>query len=730
MYPVTQEFNTKIRAREREVFGKVQIDYTDPLLDQSIEAIVNEQANVSYLKHVHDGINSPVDKILSLDGSCSLDGTYRLAPTEEESYLNQMGWWGEQLSNTEGLFIEPYPTLRVNFASRAIHSLKAVGDSAREEHPVDFTINLYNKSQELLYAAEITGNTSNNWSMQITPVNQVTSMEIVIYKWSHPGRQAKIVEFFTSLQETYEDDKGLISMSLLEEMEIDSGGLAYGNVSSNELTVQLDNSSRKFHAGNTDSPLYNMLKPNRRIKAWLGVEVKDVNTIIKEYCFYGTQPVEFERPAIVKEYVPLGVFWSGDWDAPEDGVIVKTIGKDRIEFLKQINYSTNGVLANVNLYNLTVGVFANAGLEPDDYIIDEMLKEIVIPYVKYEDEMSTTVLRHISQACLGNIYCDREGIIRVEGPKEQIADVYNVSANEQANISYPEQVTNTVFESTHNYASLDGFWELDGTYALAPEAGEFEMGWWGSQLSDSNGNFAEPYPTLILGFISKAISRVQVVGDSNREEYPVDFDVMVYDSVGTVLSHQIITGNANSLITEVQIPENPTNATKIDLVIKKWSHPGRQAKIVEFNDIPYKLGVTPEDYFVKNNPSRYSDITNVVGIVIKSKNSSWDDVGEIRIEIKDENSIVENGRKGYEFPANPLIQTENLGYKIINKVLNNQKLSNRNLTLDWRGNPALMLGNEVTVVDTLEKNNYRVVRQTIDYDGALRSNLDARRVVE
>ena len=150
MYPVTQEFNTKIKLKDREVIGKVQIDYTDPYLDQSIEVEANEQANVSYLEQVHDGLNNPIGKIFSLDGSCLLDGTYKLAPTKEESYLNQMGWWGNQLSDDSKLFAEPYPTLRISFINRAIHSLKVVSDSFREEYPVDFTINLYDISNTLL----------------------------------------------------------------------------------------------------------------------------------------------------------------------------------------------------------------------------------------------------------------------------------------------------------------------------------------------------------------------------------------------------------------------------------------------------------------------------------------------------------------------------------------------------------------------------------------------------
>mgnify|MGYP007112382053 CR=1 FL=1 len=264
---------------------------------------------------------------------------------------------------------------------------------------------------------------------------------------------------------------------------------------------------------------------------------------------------------------------------------------------------------------------------------------------------------------------------------------------------------------------------------LASTEGEYEMGWYGNQLSDVNGNFIEPYPTLTLEFLGKTISLITIVGDSLREEYPVDFDIIVYDSLNNILSHQIITNNTNISL-DVLIPENPTNVTKIELVIKKWNKPNRQAKILEFKDSPYRLEITSEDYFRKNNPSKYSDVANIIGIKIKPKDINWNNLQEFRLEVKDDNSILENGRKSYIFPDNPLIQTEELGYKIINRILANQKISNRNLNLSWRGNPALMLGNEITTIDELQKNNYKVIRQTLDYDGGLRSNLDARRVIE
>lgn len=268
MYAVSAEFKEKIKARTRQIYGKVQIDYTDPFLDQSITVTANEEANISYPAQTADNAVKPIGKIASLDGSWVLDGTYVLAPLD----TTQMGWWGSQLAGTGGAFISPYPTLSAVFLPRPITKLKVVGDSDRLEYPIDFTINLYNETDTLLYTETVTANALITWSKTLdSAITQSAKMVLEITKWSHVGRQAKIVEFFTSIQEIYEGDD-ILMINLLEEREVSQGSLPVGNISSNEIDIRLYNDNRKFDAGNIQSPLYQTLKQNRRIKAWLGVD--------------------------------------------------------------------------------------------------------------------------------------------------------------------------------------------------------------------------------------------------------------------------------------------------------------------------------------------------------------------------------------------------------------------------------------------------------------------------
>ena len=275
MYPVSQEFNDKMRADRRQVLARVEIDYTDPFMDQSIEIEANEQANVSYLQQTADSVDQTTRKYACLDGTWDLtSGEYHLAPSANMLYLYQMGWWGAQFCDQNGYFASPYPTLTVRHPPRPIRQLKVVGDTAREEYPVDFTIKLYAQDDTLLKTETVTGNDQVSWSKALEPqVMDVEKQVLEITKWSHAGRCTKIIEFFTSIREVYETSD-LVSIRLLEEREASQGSLPVGNISSNEITLVLNNEDKKFDIDNENSPLKNLLKPNRRIQVWLGIDIE------------------------------------------------------------------------------------------------------------------------------------------------------------------------------------------------------------------------------------------------------------------------------------------------------------------------------------------------------------------------------------------------------------------------------------------------------------------------
>ena len=615
MLPVSQEFMDKMKSIIRRVYGKIQIDYTDPFLDQSIQMEANENNNISYPQQTADNVQNPMGKIASLDGSWVLDGSYVLAP-ETNSEVYQIGWWGSQLSDVNGSFDMPYPTLTATFLSRPIQSLKVVGDTARQEYPINFVISLYDVNGEVVYIESVIDNTSPIWSKQINTITQIVKMELIITKWSHPNRQAKIMEFFTSIQETYEGEDILL-IHLLEEREVANSSVPVGNISANEIKIKLNNETKKFDAGNTQSPLYETLKANRRIKAWLGIEKDD----------------------LTKELVPLGVFWSGDWEAPEEELYVSTTGRDRLEQLRVSTYDVGEVEINANLAYLAEKILIHAGLKQEEYWIDKELQNFIIPYAYLNSQSHREALRKIAEACLGQVYCDRYGVIRVEGP------------------SYLENNSSDILEITQ-----DNYFRKSNP-----------LKW------------------------SQIINRIEV------ETQPLRPDVLqsVYSTNDPV--------NINAGETKVIMAYY--NQSPCINAIATISGTGSISNVTY-----YAWGAKIEVY----SGSTGTFTLNINAKPLKVLNKE-------RIVAQDDASIIDNGLIRYEFPNNPLIQTREVAEVIANKLLQYYKDPRRDVEIDWRGNPALLLGDRVSVTDKNEINNYYVVKQDIDFSGALRAKLSGRR---
>lgn len=936
MYPVSQEFIDKIKADERQVFAKLQVDYTSPFLDQSISVEANETANASFPSQTADSVAEPFAKIASLDGSWVLDGTYALAPTPQEAETKQMGWWGKQLAGAGGVFVTPYPTLTVSFFPRPITRLQAVGDSKRQEWPVDFAIRLYDGNNTLLHTETVTGNTQIAWSKVLDePVTQVEKMELEITKWSHEGRQAKILEFFTSIQETYEGDDILL-IHLLEEREVSQGSLPVGNISANEIDIRLNNETRKFDAGNKQSPLYQLLKANRRIKAWLGVEVDDmivsgsispyadpnsirpyidalrlntVNVPIKiivpdvssslmsidkvskeaaievvqylksqgmkvilepypwiaggtvpetewqpsdinlwfwnwktailqplieeianpygveylnvasnyvnmEYatgywqdtfafvrslysgkiiyrtnwwvtavwapetiqayynklynplfgdpnldiisiacyfeltdtpvpsvdellqclrsttkynrqqniyqeiknfyevwgkpiffgelgfasyercasepwnvspsstyseeaqsnCFQAYMEMLLEEPWFTgfsvycigdtispysvlnkaaeivirswrrtkKEWAPLGTFWSGDWSVPEDDVYAQTTGRDRLELLRKSTYSTSQVQQNKTLYDLAVAVLEDAGLKPEEYWVDPELQQYTIPYAYFDPQSHREALRKIAEACLGQVYCDRNGIIRIEGPsflQSQTEPVATITQDDYFRKDNPVK-----WSEIANYVEVE-------TQPLRPDIAQ--------EVYRSN----EPIP--ITAGQTKTITAY-------------------YNHTPCIEA----TATLENAVSGAQITKTTYYAWGANITVSS------------------------------SNMGTYELVINAKPLKVLNKEKAI---------AKDEESILDNGMLKYTFPANPLVQTREVAQTIADTLLAYFKNPRRDVEIEWRGNPALLLGDRTSVVDKDETNEYFVTRQELEFDGALRARMSGRK---
>lgn len=778
----------------RRVEAKVEVSYTDPFLDQTIEVSASERANVSYPEQTADSVMVPMHKWLSLDGSCVLDGTYHLAPEPEDLSRYQMGWWGSQLAGADGSFSPPYPTLTVTHQARPVHTLRVVGDAARGEYPVDFRIDLYGPDGTLLYSETVTGNTVVEWSKPLSnPVLDVTRQVLTITRWSHPGRQVKVLEFFTSIQETYLSSD-IVELRLLEEREASQGSLPVGNISANELSLRLINEGGKFDPTNPQSPLWGLLKPNRRIRAWLGVAGEgpgqnlqytwddmsdwEVGTadrtdtastpgaVVLEtqddgldsdgevaspgslaYYQSGTwtsQPIDLssvgqaaasviswqadtppgtsitvevsldggqtwqpcangsEIPGILpgmdlsgkhllvratlstsdtavtpvlhsltvevvhEEWVPLGVYWSLDWDTPDDTLEATVIARDRLELLRKSTYEPGEVQQNVSLYTLAEQVLRDAGLQPGEYWIDPALQQTVIPWAWLQPMSHREALRTIAEAGLAVVYADRDGVVRIETlggvPATPVAEITEDDYFPPLQApSKQESVANEIVVTTQPLRPADEPQEVyRSTTPIHIPAG---------RTVTVTAKYSQP--PVIEAQVALAPPE-QTVEPGEPSEEPLDEP------------------------SEEPVVEPLLNVAIMGAAFYAW---GAEVTIMNYGDVP-------------------------VDVVLVITGRPLSVQGGVQVIARDPVSILENGVLRYEFPDNPLIQTYEQAQAIATALLASAKDPRRDIEVEWRGNPAMELGDRVTVAGQ----DVHIIRQELTWAGALSARLIGRKV--
>jgi hypothetical protein len=102
-----------------------------------------------------------------------------------------------------------------------------------------------------------------------------------------------------------------------------------------------------------------------------------------------------------------------------------------------------------------------------------------------------------------------------------------------------------------------------------------------------------------------------------------------------------------------------------------------------------------------------------------------------QVAVEDERSIRELFLIEYQAPSNPLVQTRDHAEAIAQAILVASSRERRQLELEWRGNPALELGDPVTIITDMvrdRRSEYVIVRQELEWAGYLRTRMTGRRV--
>lgn len=187
-----------------------------------------------------------------------------------------------------------------------------------------------------------------------------------------------------------------------------------------------------------------------------------------------------------------------DWEADDEEMSFSA--KDKIDDLSEIYYRGQYRPEGISLYDLAVDVFADAGLDPRQYELDEYLKKVTVqnplPCVAHKE-----CLQIIANAGRCKLYTDRKGLICIKAAfATVISPERMVVVSSDATVwSNLPAVVNGAIQYEYATMSQDHF-RADGTMYFLPRSGQYlTAGFVSEILADGNGNFSKnPKFTITL----------------------------------------------------------------------------------------------------------------------------------------------------------------------------------------------------------------------------------------
>lgn len=399
-----------MKSPSRQVYGKVYITYTDPMLDSDTTITSNLAAYNSNMPQLLDGQRESEPNLFTLYEN-DLTGAYVLSDE-----FTQVGWTSGVLSYSDGAFdADNPPTLTVSFTARPIVGLSVYFDDSHKCLPKDFTVAFVDAFGETTLF-EFVDNQSSSVVITEDTVPNITDIIITVHSATRAGYPVTILDVpvaSTILYRGYQDTSKLMSIDMLEELTYEDEIEALGGVSANECTVVLDNSDKEFNFNNRNSAAAKQLKRNRKIEPWLGADI---------------------IPGIT-EWYKLGTYWSYRWTVPVGSLTATVVGFDTLGLLDTTSYTQHCVQVNKSIGELIEYVLedAKAALDFITYRIDAALYSIIIPYAWFEPKSHTAALRKISKCYPMHIYCDRDGCI-CAAPQKLRLDYYYDTWSDSTNV--------------------------------------------------------------------------------------------------------------------------------------------------------------------------------------------------------------------------------------------------------------------------------------------------------
>jgi hypothetical protein len=434
-----------------EAFVEVSYSISDPDLPEMDANSNGEIKRLSDISQTIDAFDREIIPYATLEQDIwLLDGSRITVPMEVP--IEDRGYVSEMLCDCNGYFAKN-PVVDINFEEKArlLPGVTITWSSAYGDYPVVFSVSTYDQEDNLLQNIQVSDN-SNIISIVELDMRDFHKIRIEIIKWNHKYRRARIAKIYKGIHKVY-PKSDILKFSASQEIEPLSGALP-----KYEIAFEINNINGEYDP-NDPSSLTKYMMQRQEIRTRYGFRLEDGNI----------------------EWIPGGLYFLSDWDAPQNGLSASFKARDLLGFLDGTYHKGVYNQEGTNLYDLAHEVLNEASLpylrnQKPRWIIDEALKDITtqspLPVCSFAG-----CLQLIANASGAIIYFDRDGTLHIKVMPIFEEEETNLCVDD--NNSYSKAEINLMKPVKRIHVSSYG-WQVDsvktvydGTLELNPGKNEF-----------------------------------------------------------------------------------------------------------------------------------------------------------------------------------------------------------------------------------------------------------------
>lgn len=358
-----------------ESFVEIDIGFTDEETQRVAEASGTDEVVFSNAASVV-GTSSVTKYATNELNLWALDGTRTILPSSG-TYSN--AGYVSNIASTGSV------TLKYAQRTTIISGISITWSNTFGEYAKVFSV-IGKNGDNIISEVTITDNTD-RVSTVFIPLEGDTNITVVVHEWSIPNHRVRIEKIVLGHMVTFTKDD-LISFTHEQD-----GDLLSGKVPKYSIEFSLDNSNGRWDPNNPTS-MAQYLFERQKLTVRYGLDVNGST-----------------------EWIPAGVFYLSEWNAPPNGLEARFVARDTLEFL--LNVDMNGESTSGNLADIAKWASENEASLVTNAVLDETpVRELDIT----ESITAAEVVQKCANAGCCVMRYDREGVFHIEPLNRNLVD--------------------------------------------------------------------------------------------------------------------------------------------------------------------------------------------------------------------------------------------------------------------------------------------------------------------